>query len=145
MRPVIIDGTEYLAFDEQEVGSVVDAVGTLAGALTEYPEDDPDLRRPIVVDGLTAGSGDTHGGNVISYDDALTLFNLATLTEHRDMDEQVALLRIAAWLDILPGGACTGRALDTWRMTDSDEEFVTDEDRAAAIDASLAVVETAVP
>lgn len=82
---------------------------------------------------------------ILTYDEAMHVFNLAAITEHRDMDEQVALLRLAGWLDLVPGGAATGRALDTWRMTDSDEEFVADEDRAAAIDASLSVVETAVP
>lgn len=73
---------------------------------------------------------------ILSYDVALNVFNLAAVTEHRSRDEQVALLRLAGWLDLVPGGAATDRALGTWRMTDTDEEHVTHSDEAAALDAA---------
>lgn len=73
---------------------------------------------------------------VLTHDDAMHLFALATLVEHRGLNEQVALLNMSAQLELLPFGVCTEHAQWSWRMTDTDDEWVTDDDRRAALLAS---------
>ncbi|MFN8105084.1 MAG: hypothetical protein U0U69_11535 [Acidimicrobiia bacterium] len=79
---------------------------------------------------------------IITRDEAMHVFGLAAISEHRAMDEQVALLRLARWLDLVPREDAVDIASITWRMT--DDEWVTGEDHAAALDAAGLLVETAV-
>lgn len=68
----------------------------------------------------------------LTYSDALHLFNLATVTEDRSMDEQIALLDLAGQLDLVPLGDCFKQAMETWKYTGDDGESVTDKCRRSA-------------